>query len=33
MPGWPQSPVLFLLGLSWLGFSLWLLRNLPPARH
>ncbi len=33
MPGRPLSLVLFLLGLFWLGFSLYLLRRLPPPRH
>jgi hypothetical protein len=33
MPGRPLSLVLFLLGLCWLGFSLFLLRRLPPPRH
>jgi hypothetical protein len=29
----PLSLVLFLLGLFWLGYSLYLLRGLPPPRH
>jgi hypothetical protein len=32
-PDRPLSVVLFLLGLFWLGYSLYLLRGLPPARH
>jgi hypothetical protein len=33
MPGRPLSLVLFLLGLFWLGLSLYLFRHLPPPRH
>jgi hypothetical protein len=32
-PGWPQSMVLLVVGLCWLGFSLYLLRLMPPPRH
>jgi hypothetical protein len=32
-PGRPMSMVLLLLGLCLLGFSLYLLRRLPPPRH
>ena len=33
VPDRPLSLALFLLGLCWLGISLYLERNLPPARH
>jgi hypothetical protein len=32
-PGRPLSVVLFVLALFWLGFTLYLLRRLPPPRH
>ena len=30
---WLLSLIFFVLALSWLGFSLYLLRHLPPPRH
>jgi hypothetical protein len=32
-PGRPLSVVLLVLALLWLGFTLYLLRRLPPPRH
>jgi glucan phosphoethanolaminetransferase (alkaline phosphatase superfamily) len=33
MTDWPLSPVFFVLGLLWLGLSLYLLRFLPPREN
>jgi hypothetical protein len=33
MPDRPLSLVLFLLGLFWVGLSIYLFRNMPPPRH
>ena len=33
LPGPNLSMVLFVLGLAWLGLTLYLFRHLPPRRH